>query len=312
MIETPLLLTQSGAYSEYIYANASAGSATGRLIAKRIQPITAGANNGTATVTYIHTDFLGSPVAESNSASTVTRIERYTPYSGPADMQLDVGPGFTGHATDVATGLTYMQQRYYDADIGRFISPDPVGPEEDFIKHFNRYNYALNNPVGYTDPDGRYSCAKDVCPKVRVIINGMRDARDKLPSNSKERKALNIALKTIGTENNGRGPEITSGDLRNGNAAQFDQKTKVIKIDFNNMDKKDNPSYEGGRSLVHETKHYSDDKKQGVALTVGGVRKREKSAVGAEKAFMKAHNQTMTAEEENAAIEGSVDNWLRK
>ena len=70
-------------------------------------------------------------------------------------MQLDAGPGFTGHATDVATGLTYMQQRYYDADIGRLISPDPVGPEEDFIKHFNRYNYAQNNPVRYTDPDGR-------------------------------------------------------------------------------------------------------------------------------------------------------------
>jgi RHS repeat-associated protein len=70
-------------------------------------------------------------------------------------MALDAGPGFTGHATDVATGLTYMQQRYYDADIGRFISPDPVGPEEDFINHFNRYNYAQNNPVRYTDPDGR-------------------------------------------------------------------------------------------------------------------------------------------------------------
>ncbi len=135
--------------TEYIYAN-------GRLIAKRIQPITAaGANNGTATVTTIHTDFLGSPVAETNSAGTVTRVERYTPYGEPADLQLDAGPGFTGHATDVATGLTYMQQRYYDADIGRFISPDPVGPEEDFIQHFNRYNYAMNNPVRYTDPDGR-------------------------------------------------------------------------------------------------------------------------------------------------------------
>jgi hypothetical protein len=30
-----------------------------------------------------------------------------------------------------------------------------VGPEEDFINHFNRYNYAQNNPVRYTDPDGR-------------------------------------------------------------------------------------------------------------------------------------------------------------
>lgn len=135
--------------TEYIFAG-------GRLVAKIIQPITAaGANNGTATTTTIHTDFLGSPVAETNSAGTVTRVERYTPYGEPSDMALDAGPGFTGHATDVATGLTYMQQRYYDAEIGRFISPDPVGPEEDFIKHFNRYNYAQNNPIRYTDPDGR-------------------------------------------------------------------------------------------------------------------------------------------------------------
>jgi RHS repeat-associated protein len=136
---------------EYIFAG-------GRLVAKRIQPITAaGANNGTATTTTIHTDFLGSPVAETNAAGTVTRVERYTPYGEPSDMQLDAGPGFTGHATDVATGLTYMQQRYYDAEIGRFLVPDPVGPEEDFINHFNRYNYAMNNPVRYTDPDGQKS-----------------------------------------------------------------------------------------------------------------------------------------------------------
>jgi len=48
-----------------------------------------------------------------------------------------------------------MQQRYMDAELGRFLTPDPVGPEEDFINHFNRYNYAQNNPVRYTDPDGR-------------------------------------------------------------------------------------------------------------------------------------------------------------
>ena len=57
-------------------------------------------------------------------------------------------------------------QRYYDAEIGRFISPDPVGPEEDFIKHFNRYNYAYNNPVRYTDPDG-------TCPMCVGAIVGM-------------------------------------------------------------------------------------------------------------------------------------------
>ncbi len=134
--------------TEYIFAG-------GRLVAKKIQPITAaGVNNGTATTTYIHTDFLGSPVAETNSAGTVTRIERYTPYGEPSDMQLDAGPGFTGHATDVTTGLTYMQQRYYDAEIGRFISPDPVQTNPNTGTGFNRYWYANGNPISNIDPDG--------------------------------------------------------------------------------------------------------------------------------------------------------------
>ena len=47
-------------------------------------------------------------------------------------------------------------QRYYDPEIGRFLIPDPVGPEEDFVKHFNRYSYVRNNPVHYVDPDGRF------------------------------------------------------------------------------------------------------------------------------------------------------------
>ena len=50
---------------EYIHAG-------GRLVAKKIQPITAaGVNNGAVTITTIHTDFLGSPVAETNSAGTL-------------------------------------------------------------------------------------------------------------------------------------------------------------------------------------------------------------------------------------------------
>ncbi|WP_342769020.1 RHS repeat-associated core domain-containing protein [Solilutibacter pythonis] len=34
--------------------------------------------------------------------------------------------GYAGHVMDSATGLTYMQQRYYDPMLGRFLSVDPV------------------------------------------------------------------------------------------------------------------------------------------------------------------------------------------
>jgi RHS repeat-associated protein len=65
------------------------------------------------------------------------------------------GIGYTGHVMDGATGLTYMQQRYYDQSIGRFLSVDPVVANGHTGINFNRYRYALNNPYRFTDPDGR-------------------------------------------------------------------------------------------------------------------------------------------------------------
>ena len=68
--------------------------------------------------------------------------------------------GYTGHKFDTDLGLSYMQARYYDPVIGRFYSNDPVDAvshlsNEEGIKGFNRYSYAVNNPYKYTDPDGK-------------------------------------------------------------------------------------------------------------------------------------------------------------
>ena len=56
---------------------------------------------------------------------------------------------------DAQTGLTYMQQRYYDPAVGSFLSVDPVGPLSGGVNQFGRYHYANNNPYRYNDPDGR-------------------------------------------------------------------------------------------------------------------------------------------------------------
>ena len=67
--------------------------------------------------------------------------------------------GYTGHKFDKTLGLSYMQARYYDPVIGRFYGNDPVDVlghmgNEEGIKGFNRYSYAVNNPYKYTDPNG--------------------------------------------------------------------------------------------------------------------------------------------------------------
>jgi RHS repeat-associated protein len=60
---------------------------------------------------------------------------------------------------DADTGLTYMQQRYYDPVAGRFLSIDPVTTDANTGGSFNRYVYANNSPYKYVDPDGRDSYA---------------------------------------------------------------------------------------------------------------------------------------------------------
>lgn len=119
---------------------------------------------GTATaqtVTYIHTDALGSPVAETDASGNVIKRLAYEPYGAVVSGEVTDGPGYTGHVSDAATGLSYMQQRYMDPELGVFLSVDPIDALSDPISSFGRYVYANQNPYSYFDPDGRQACGKD-------------------------------------------------------------------------------------------------------------------------------------------------------
>lgn len=110
------------------------------------------------STTYYHTDALGSPVAETDASGIVTKRSRYEPYGLPANNPFADAPGYTGHVEDSFTQLSYMQQRYYDPLMGRFLSTDPLMSSPADGENFNRYRYANNNPYRYVDPDGRAGC----------------------------------------------------------------------------------------------------------------------------------------------------------
>lgn len=109
-------------------------------------------------VTYFHNDLSGNPVAASNSTGQVIWRESFRPYGerlkNDAASQTN-SQWYTGHRQDADTGLVYMGARHYDALMGRFLSIDPAGFSESNPHSFNRYAYANNNPMKYTDPDGR-------------------------------------------------------------------------------------------------------------------------------------------------------------
>ena len=62
--------------------------------------------------------------------------------------------GFTGHAQNDEVALIYMRARYYVPGVGRFASADTIVPDPVSPPSFNRYSYALNDPVKYIDPTG--------------------------------------------------------------------------------------------------------------------------------------------------------------
>lgn len=69
---------------------------------------------------------------------------------------------------DEETGLYYLRARYYDPEIGRFISKDPVPGILSAPQTLNQYVYCINNPLKYTDPTGEWPSWDEVfqlmCP----------------------------------------------------------------------------------------------------------------------------------------------------
>jgi len=113
---------------------------------------------GAATALYLHGDQLGSISVTTGAGGTVLARQEFDPWgkirSGGVTQ---TKRNYTGQYLD-GTGLLFYNARYYDPSLGRFISADTIAPGFANPQNRNRYSYALNNPLKYTDPTGH--CAK--------------------------------------------------------------------------------------------------------------------------------------------------------
>ena len=67
--------------------------------------------------------------------------------------------------------------RYYDLDLGIFISKDPVTPDIYDPVTFNTYNYCKNNPLRYVDPLGLWHFEKGKRNgQLRTVVIADKDA----------------------------------------------------------------------------------------------------------------------------------------
>ncbi|MFH0857358.1 MAG: RHS repeat-associated core domain-containing protein, partial [Candidatus Magasanikbacteria bacterium] len=134
-----------------------------------VQYVYAG-NSAVATIEdneiyYNHTDHLSGSNVVTNQNGTVNQILDYYPFGGERINEQttdhDETKKYTGYEMDDETSMYYANARYYNANIGRFVSVDPVplNQPEQLIQDpqaLNMYAYSRNNPLRYVDPDGKF------------------------------------------------------------------------------------------------------------------------------------------------------------
>ena len=121
---------------------------------------------------YLHRDHLGGVNSITDETGHVLQQLAFEPYgsrkqsdwlsnlNGTEEQTLldslntNTSRGYTGHEHLDRTGFIHMNGRVYDPKIGRFLSPDPIVQAPTNSQSWNRYTYAFNSPLSYTDPSG--------------------------------------------------------------------------------------------------------------------------------------------------------------
>ena len=197
-------------------------------------------------VYYFHTDQVGLPEELSNAqgqiiwqaqyktwGSTVeerwearrlhgAKVQGQTEGDTPEGDRQEQNLRFQGQYLDRETGLHYNTFRYYDADIGRFISPDPIG----LSGGLNLHQYAPN-PISWIDPWGWACIPNKVSGSAREARVGgkldgkfgkpnvlreryLRDANGKIVRDPKTGEARRVDFVVKGKDGKGTSVEVTS------------------------------------------------------------------------------------------------------
>jgi RHS repeat-associated protein len=105
--------------------------------------------SATAGISYYLGDHLGSTAGLTDVSGNVLEQLSYDSFGNGAGSTR-TRYGYTGRERDPDTGLAYYRARFYDPQLGRFISEDPIG----FAGGINQFGYVASNPLGFVDPQG--------------------------------------------------------------------------------------------------------------------------------------------------------------
>ena len=133
-------------------APAKAGSAPVSTMIDDLRAILRATFAEDEAIAWLQANHLGAPELVTGADGRVLWRATYAPF-GAATVE---NQGFTlnlrlpGQYFDAETGLHYNRARYYDPELGQYLTPDPLGTPDGP----NPYAYVAFNPLRHVDPDG--------------------------------------------------------------------------------------------------------------------------------------------------------------
>lgn len=264
---------------------------------------------------WLVTDQLGTPRMVVDKTGSLAGVKRHDYFPFGEEVGADVGGRttnqgyvgdnnrfkFVGYERDGETRLDYAGARYYGSTMGRFTSVDPLMSSGTLYdpQTWNRYSYAINNPLKWTDPEGLYIWSASLGGNVTDEElrrnagndrNALRDAnriierrnefrnalaaagraRDALPAGA-ERDLVSESLASYGAEGTANGVSVGQGRLADGVAAEartayfhFENGTFTAQVEVVLSDRRNGNL---AVDVAHEGRHVADAQVFAAALT---------------------------------------------
>ncbi|QKI81650.1 DNRLRE domain-containing protein [Kroppenstedtia eburnea] len=171
---------------------------------------TYGANNELVGMTrggktyYYQTNYRGDVTALTDSTGAVVASYEYDAFGNLLKKTgtLENPYLYAGYRYDEGTGLYYLQSRYYNPEMGRFLTRDAFEGFEDEQLSLNQYAYTHNNPVVGVDPDGYW-----VIPVLRELLKqGVKQGAKKGAKKAVKKSTKNTKKKSSTKKRSSRPP----------------------------------------------------------------------------------------------------------
>jgi RHS repeat-associated protein len=140
-----------------------------------LPPPSQGGGQGEIYLVFHHSDHLSGASVDTDESGSVVALNDYYPFG---DTRIESGEyendyTYTGKERDEDTELLYYEARYYNSNIGRFISLDPWSGDITDPQSLNKYAYTLNNPLKYTDPDGEHPAVIGAAALAQAVVDAV-------------------------------------------------------------------------------------------------------------------------------------------